>query len=95
MRYATSSPLYRSMQAGVTTDSHYYFSVRKIRNLTLAYFKWVFDDTQPLRAFPGKLLRDIWLCWPWRLGRKGCASPWAIIDKSGDREFVTIAPGES
>lgn len=79
--------------AGVTTEDEYYFSVRTLRNLTLEYFSWVFDDHIPADSFPGELLGKIWVC---RIkNRFNNATPpvGAILPQSGDPGFVTRTLG--
>lgn len=47
---------------GVTLNDGYYFSVRVLHNILLAYFEWVFDDDQPARLFPKGILDSIRYC---------------------------------
>lgn len=46
----------------VTVDSHWYFSIRVLRNLVMAYFEWVFDDSKPVKEFPSEILESIRYC---------------------------------
>ncbi len=79
---------------GVTTKDHYYFSVRKLRDLVLDYLAWVFDDSVPAKDFPGELLGNIWWCRP--ANRSSQTPPLgAIIPSGGDEQFVTIKPESS
>lgn len=47
---------------GVTTKEGYYFSARKLRDRTLEFFTWVFDDSVPVDQFPPALREGIWRC---------------------------------
>lgn len=47
---------------GVTVDTHWYFSIRVLHNLTMAYFDWVFDDSVAASSFPAELLDSIKYC---------------------------------
>ncbi len=73
---------------GVTAEGDYYFSVRKLRNITHSYFDWVFDDEKPAQKFPGELLWVIWRCSP--KNRDAAAVPplGAIPGDAGDSDFV-------
>lgn len=74
---------------GVTTGSDYYFSIRKLRNVTLAYFDWVFDDIRPANPFPGDLLWTIWRCAPKNRDKAAVPPAGAVPGEDGDPEFVT------
>lgn len=47
---------------GITTELNYYFSLRMLRELSLEYLEWVFDDTIAAKPFPGELHWKIWIC---------------------------------
>lgn len=47
---------------GVTVDTHWYFTIRVLHNLTMAYFDWVFEDAIPASDFPEELLAAIRYC---------------------------------
>ncbi len=74
---------------GITTEGDYYFSIRKLRNICLAYFAWVFDDGLPASPFPGELLWDIWRCAPKNHVEGAVPPPGAIPGELGDPDFVT------
>lgn len=46
----------------VTTHGDWYFSIRVLQNLWMAYFEWVFDDQQPIDKFPTEILDAIRYC---------------------------------
>lgn len=46
----------------VTVEGGWYFSVRVLHNILLAYYHWVFDDNQPLQNFPVEILEAIDYC---------------------------------
>ena len=73
---------------GVTTADYYYFSIRKLRDITLAYFAWVFDDKAPAAPFPGDLLWTIWRCAPKNRSKDAVPPPGALPGEKGDPEFV-------
>lgn len=77
---------------GVTTIGNYYFSGRKIHDLTVRYFEWVFDDAAPAQQFPGLLLGDIWLCCPAHRSEKSIPPSGSIVNRAGDKGFVTVSP---
>jgi len=71
---------------GVTAND-YYFSIRKLRDVTLRYFEWVFDETA--QPFPGDLLWIIWRCNPANRDVNAIPPSGAIVGPDGDSEFVT------
>lgn len=73
---------------GVTTESGHYFSIRKLRNFTLAYFDWVFDDTKPVTPFPGELIWQIWRSNPANGDAAAVPPPGAIPGNIDDPGFV-------
>jgi hypothetical protein len=73
---------------GVTTLGHYYFSIRKLRDITLAYFAWVFDDEAAPVPFPGDLLWTIWRCAPKNHDKDAIAPLGALPGEKGDSDFV-------
>lgn len=74
---------------GVTTEGDYYFSIRKLRNICLAYFAWVFDDRLSASPFPGELLWDIWRCAAKNRVEGVLPPPGAIPGELGDPDFVS------
>jgi hypothetical protein len=46
----------------ITVDINWYFSIRVLHNITMAYFNWVFDDTVSVDKFPEALLETILYC---------------------------------
>jgi len=78
---------FRERIPGVTTRGGYYFSVRKLRDITLNYLDWVFDDSIAVKAFPGELHGIIWHCYP---GNRiaGITPPEGAILPGGDTKFV-------
>ena len=74
---------------GVTADGTYYFSIRKIRNIVLSYFDWVFDESKPADSFPGDLLWTIWRCAPKNRDKDAVPPQGAIKGRDGDPDFVT------
>lgn len=73
---------------GVTTADYYYFSIRKLSDIILAYFAWVFDDKAPATPFPGGLLWTIWRCAPKNRDKNAVPPPGALPGEEGDPEFV-------
>lgn len=86
------SYFFRERMIGVTTTSGYIFSIRKLRNLSLAYFDWVFDDTRPVKPFPGELIWQIWRCNPANRNASAVPPPGATPSDLGDPGFVAKAP---
>jgi hypothetical protein len=82
---------FRERMIGVTTTGGYIFSIRKLRNFSLAYFDWVFDDTRPVRPFPGELIWGIWRCNPANRVASAVPPSGATPGKLGDPGFVTKA----
>ncbi|MDP1889201.1 hypothetical protein [Polaromonas sp.] len=73
---------------GVTTANYYYFSIRKLSDIVLAYFAWVFDDNAPATPFPGELLWNIWRCAPKNRDKNAVPPSGALPGEEGDPEFV-------
>lgn len=46
----------------VTVEVDWYFSVRVLNNLIMAYFEWTFDDSVPVKDFPSDLIEAILYC---------------------------------
>ena len=57
----------------VTVEKNWYFSIRVLNNLMIRYFEWTFDDSTPVKAFPGDLLDAILYCNT--VNRRGGPSP--------------------
>ncbi len=65
----------------------YNFSIRKLRDFSLEYFAWVFDDSQSPNVFPGELLGKIWYSAPANRDSSATSPPGAILPKA-DPGFV-------
>jgi hypothetical protein len=82
---------FQESMVGITaydaSDDVYYFSIRKLRDLLLEYFSWVFDDTQPPDSFPGQLIYKIWLCAPRNCMPEAIPPPGAVVGESGNENF--------
>lgn len=74
---------------GVTVEDTYYFSIRKLRNIVLSYFDWVFDDSKSAALFPGDLLWIIWRCAPKNRDKAAIPPEGSIVGSDGDPDFVT------
>lgn len=73
---------------GVTTENYYYFSIRKLRDISLAYFAWVFADEKSGSPFPGNLLWVIWRCAPKNRVKDAIPPIGAEAGELGDPNFV-------
>jgi hypothetical protein len=46
----------------VTVEVDWYFSIRVLNNLIMAYFEWTFNDSVPVKDFPSDLIEAILYC---------------------------------
>ena len=46
----------------VTVEENWYFSIRVLNNLVMAYFEWAFNDSVPVKDFPADLTDAILYC---------------------------------
>ncbi len=46
----------------VTAEENWYFSIRILNNLIMAYFDWTFNDSVPVKNFPADLTDAILYC---------------------------------
>jgi hypothetical protein len=87
------SYLFHERMPGVTTKDHYYFSVRKLRDLVLEYLSWVLDDSKPVDKFPEALQAKIW----WKIANRSGQTPLpgATLPSGEDAKFATEIPEKS